>query len=384
MSGLSRNWQTWIKLLFLFGLALGATVIGAAEQARAAEPAERIMVAGDQFRVGTNRIWINGANTPWHVWNEFGSDDFDAAWWDNHFQKLHENGINATRVWISCNGENGINIDPSGHVLGCTPQFRSNVDSLLEIAARRRVYVNATILSYDHFSRQHTNHMRWRRMLLNEDNVDSMVTNYVVPLAVRYKTNPWLWSIDLCNEPDWIHETEKCGKMDWRPFQVYVAKAAAAIHASSPVLVTVGICMGAKYLRRPPGTNIFSDETLQALAHGDPGARLDFYSPHYYDWEGVTGGNPFYQPPADYPMSPGKPIVIGECPVKGTKQHSITADYEGAFNHGWQGAMGWSSDGVDRNGSLEDLAPATRAIYAEHPEVVFPKTSNGKNGDGGQ
>ncbi len=52
--------------------------------------------------------------------------------------------------------------------------------------------------------------------------------------------------------------------------------------------------------------------------------------------------------------------------------------------YGWQGAMGWSSDGVDRNGSLEDLAPATRAIYAEHPEVVFPKTSVGKIGDGGQ
>lgn len=347
----------------------------AVEQGVAAEPAERITVAGTQFMVGTNRIWINGANTPWHVWNEFGSHDFDAAWWDNHFQKLHENGINATRVWISCNGETGINIDDSGRVLGCTPQFWSNVDSLMQIAERRGVYIDATILSYDHFSSNHVNHMRWRQMLSSEENIDSMVTNYVAPLATRYKMNPWLWSIDLCNEPDWIHEHEKCGKMDWKPFQVYVAKAAAAIHACSPVLVTLGVCMGPKYQGRPPRTNVFSDETLQALAGGDAGARLDFYSPHYYDWERPIGGDMIQMSPTDYPMAAGKPIVIGECPVRGTGRQSITANYEAVFDHGWQGAMGWSSDGVDGNGSLEQLAPATRAIYVEHPEVVFPKTS---------
>jgi len=373
VSGLSRKRLALIGFLLLLELGLGATTIEAAEKAVAAEPTGRITIAGTHFTVGTNRIWINGANTPWHVWNEFGGK-FDSVWWDNHFQKLHENGINATRVWISCNGETGINIDPAGHVQGCTPEFWTNLDSLLEIAARRRVYIDATILSFDHFSYTHANYMRWRRMLLNETNIDSMVTNYVVPFVVRYRANPWLWSIDLCNEPDWIHEQERCGKMDWGPFQVYVAKAAAAIHAHSHVLVTVGITMGAKYLARPPGTNIFADATLQALAHAEPGARLDFYSPHYYDWEKPIGGNPFYMSPSDYPISPGKPIVIGECPAKGTAQHSITADYKGAFNHGWQGVMGWTSNGVDRNGSLENLAPATRTIYSEHPDLVFPKT----------
>ena len=53
-----------MKLLFVLELALVATVIEAAEHAFAAELAERITVAGAQFMVGTNRIWINGANTP--------------------------------------------------------------------------------------------------------------------------------------------------------------------------------------------------------------------------------------------------------------------------------------------------------------------------------
>jgi hypothetical protein len=365
------NRLTGVHWLFL--PALAAIAIETARPAIGGEPAERIQVAGTQFTVGTNRIWINGANTPWHVWNEFGGD-FDSAWWDRHLQILHENGINATRVWISCNGETGIDIDPSGHVRGCTPQFWSNLDSLLQIAGRRRVYIDATLLSFDHFSRGHPNYLRWRRMLLSEEAVDSMVRNYVVPLVARYKTNAWLWSVDLCNEPDWIHENERCGKLDWRPFQIYVAKAAAAIHTRSPVLVTVGITMAGKYLARPPGTNIFEDAMLQALAHGDPGARLDFYSPHYYDWEKPMGGNPFYQSPSDYPISQGKPVVIGECPAKGTAQHAIKDDYESAFNHGWQGVMGWTSNGVDGNGSLEELAPATRAIHATHPGLIFPKS----------
>ena len=83
---------------------------------------DRITISGTEFRAGADRIWINGANTPWHKWNDFGGG-FDAAWWDKHFQQLHENGINATRVWISCNGEVGINISANGHVSGCTPKF---------------------------------------------------------------------------------------------------------------------------------------------------------------------------------------------------------------------------------------------------------------------
>jgi hypothetical protein len=103
-------------------------------------------------------------------------------------------------------------------------------------------------------------------MLTDSGKIDSMVTNYVVPFVVRYRDNPWLWCFDLCNEPDWIYENDRCGKIPWEWFQTYVAKAAAAIHANSQVLVTVGICMGPKYTARPPGTNVVSDEVLQARA----------------------------------------------------------------------------------------------------------------------
>jgi len=336
---------------------------------------DRITISGTEFKAGPDRIWINGANTPWHVWNEFGGQ-FDAGWWDQHLRQLHENGINATRVWISCNGEVGINITAAGQVSGCTPAFWGHLDHLFQIARQRQVYLKATLLSFDHFSNAHAHYLDWRRMLTNSENIDSLVTNYVVPFVVRYRDNPWLWSIDLCNEPDWIYEEEKCGRIPWEWVQTYVAKAAVAIHANSPILVTVDVCMGPKYTARPPGRNIVSDGVLQVLAHGDTRARLDFYSPHFYDWENVLRGNPFYQTPAAYGLETNKPVVIGECPARGTARHTVVEDYESAEENGWQGVMAWTSNGVDNYGSLSELSPATRAMRDKHEQLIFPGVSS--------
>jgi hypothetical protein len=332
---------------------------------------DRITIAGTEFRAGADRIWINGANTPWHVWNEFGGG-FDPAWWDEHFQELHENGINATRVWISCNGETGINIDPDGYVSGCTPAFWRDVDRLFQIARKRQVYIKATLISFDHFSDNHTNHVRWRNMIASDGKVDSIVTNYVVPFVNRYKDNPWLWCIDLCNEPDWIHENAKCGKISWDRIQTYVGRAAVAIHANSEILVTVGISMGPKYNSDTRGTNVVNDRALRARAGADARARLDFYSPHHYNWMDSAHGNPFPMSPAAYGMDGTRPAIIGECPAKGTSGRSAIQDYEDGCRNGWQGAMGWTSNGVDANGSLKQLGPATRAFRDNHYPLVFP------------
>jgi hypothetical protein len=343
----------------------------AVAQPAAAASGDRIRIAGTEFRAGADRIWINGANTPWHSWDEFGGA-YDRSWWDDHFQRLHDSGINATRVWISCDGEAGIQIDSSGHVSGCTPAFWSDLDSLFQIARARRVYIMATLISFDHFSDNHTNYLSWRNMLSSAANVDSMVEHYVAPFAARYKDNPWLWSIDLCNEPDWIHENAKCGKMSWDPIQTYFAKAAEAIHANSKILVTVGFSMAPKYNSSVLRTNVVGDRALQARAGGDAGARLDFYSPHHYNWMAKAYGNPFQMSPTAYGMEAAKPCVIGECSAKGTKGHTTAQDYEAGFRNGWQGAMGWSSDGVDANGDLSNLGPATQEFRNHHERLVFP------------
>jgi hypothetical protein len=335
---------------------------------------DRITISGSEFRAGADRIWINGANTPWHDWNEFGAG-MDAAWWDKHFQKLHENGINATRVWISCNGDVGINISASGHVSGCTRTFWNDLDRLFRIARDRQVYVMATLISFDHFSKAHANHERWRNMITDTNNIDALVANYVVPFVNRYKSNPWLWSIDLCNEPDWIHENAACGKLGWEPLQAYFGRAAAAIHTNSGILVTVGVCMGSRYLSDTCGSNVLSDPRLRAMAGGDPHAHVDFYSPHYYDWmRRLNHENSLYIRPSAYGLPETPPALLGEFPSKGTARHTTAEDYENAYQNGWQGAMGWTSNGVDANGDLIKLGPATRAFRDSHNALVFPGT----------
>lgn len=332
---------------------------------------ERISVSGSEFRAGGKRVWLNGANTPWHAWNDFGGH-YDAVWWDKHFEKLHENGINATRVWMSCNGDVGINIDTNGVVTGCTPAWWGDVESLMRSAAKHHVYIMATLLSFDHFSDRHPKYARWRKMLTDGGNIDALVAHYVVSFVARYKDNPCLWSIDLCNEPDWIYENASCGRISWDWIQRYVAKAAVAIHSNSPILVTVGIAMGPKYQDVRRKGDVFGDAVLRAEADGSPLARLDFYSSHHYDWMTRSYGNPFTETPAAYGLEGGKPAVIGECPAQGLAGRSSKQDYEDAYRNGWQGVLGWTSNGVDRNGSLEQLAPATRAFRDNHSELVSP------------
>lgn len=354
----------------LFGIGLMAAFI--TPQAHAAF-GDRIAVSGSQFSAGGTRIWLNGANTPWNGWNDFGGS-FDATWWTSHFQSLKDNKINCTRVWITCNGEVGININAAGVVSGATTDHWEDLDSLFSIAASKGVYIMATLVSFDHTKNNHPNYQRWRNMLNSSSNTDTFVNNYVVPFVNRYKTNNYLWSIDLMNEPDWSYENAESGNMSWSVLQRYFAKAAVAIHANSNILVTVGIAMGPKYNSETLGTNVVSDSALQAQV-ADSRAKLDFWSSHHYDWMSDVWSNPFYGSPSSYGLNSSKPAIIGECPAVGTSGHTTAQDYENAYVNGWQGAQAWTSNGVDSMGGMPQLAPATIAFYNNHPTLVYPSAA---------
>ena len=337
-----------------------------------AAASDRIAIVDGKFMAGHSRIWINGANTPWHNWNDFGGD-FDYAWWNGEFKSLHENGINATRVWISCDGVVGLSIDDTGHVSGATEAHWRDLDSLFEIAQRNHVYVLATLLSFDHMKETNAKHLSWRRWLKSDADLNSYVGNYLVPFVLRYRDAPSLWAIDLMNEPDWVFESKEDGRIPWERLQAYFARAAAAIHENSQILVTVGMAMPKYASDTAWGAqgNKLSDAALRAVA-GNPAARLDFYTTHYYDWCGKNWGKAPYLSPKAYHMPMDKPSLLGEMPAKGTEGHTTAEDYESAFENGWQGAMGWTSDGVDEMGGMDQLAPATRAFAGRHAEIVFP------------
>jgi hypothetical protein len=340
----------------------------------------RIRVNGNRFEVGgadPAPIFMSGANTPWDghngTWNNFGGD-YDADWWDAHYRQFNANGLNASRVWITCSGEVGIDIDAAGYVSGATDQHWADLDSFFDIAQNRGVYIMATLISFDHFSEHYPTYQRWRNWINSDANIDAYIDNYLVPFLERYGGNTALWSIDLINEPDWATDTEG-GTIAWSRFQQYFAKAAKAIHERSDVLVTVGIAVIKYNSDDTPGSmgNQVSDAALRAQVD-DPAVYLDFWSPHWYAWMNPYWSQPMYGTPAAFDLDDSKPAVIGETPANGTEGHTLFEDLEAAYLNGWSGLLPWTSNEVDSNGGWEEVSAAASAFIAdsERAAAVFP------------
>jgi hypothetical protein len=349
----------------------------------------RISITDGRFTVdgGTKPIWMNGVNIPWHNWDDFG-DSYDAGWWDGHFAGLHANGVNAARVWISCRNDNNvIIIGADGTVSGVADAHWAALDRFFASAERHGIYIMATIMSFDHFDDRGGSRAAaesWRNMVKSDETVDSYIEHYTIPFLNRYKDNPFLWSIDLMNEPDWVHEEEKCGQLAWEALSRFFARNAAAIRENStdrPVLITAGMAFP-KYNADGPGYegNKVSDAFLQSIYQNE-NARLDFWSPHYYDWVGQWYGIPFTSSPfgsrtdGGWGLCASKPAMLAEHPGGGSEGFTLTEDYVNLLKNGWQGAMAWSSNNPatgDGMGGMESIGPAARHIAEHYPELVFP------------
>lgn len=335
----------------------------------------RIYVDGDKFMVGDREIWINGVNTPWDNWNDFGGK-MDGKFWTDEFAELHENGINATRIWITCNGDVGITIDENGYVTGATDSHWKHLDYLFSYAEQYHIYIMATLISFDHFKDTNQTHMSWRAMVQDEAKIDSYVENYLIPFCERYGDCEYLWSIDLCNEPDWVYENGECGRISWEHLNNYFAKCAAAIHENSKILVTIGYGM-VKYCSDKYNANYSTDKYLQSR-YSDKNAYLDFYSPHFYGWQASWMGIPFEMTPKQFGLDSSKPCLFGEMPANaltvkdGGKDMDLTACYLGAYENGWKGIMPWTSNGVDACGDMTQIAPASAAILEKIESLIFP------------
>ena len=358
--------------------------------------------------IGTKgkRIWINGVNTPWDRWNDFGGNYRD-WWWEEEFTHLREAGINATRVWINCDGNGSITIDSAGYISGASNKHWDDLDSFFALAKKHQIYIMATLTSFDHFKTVNHYSDRWRAMIRSKSASESFAKNYTIPFVERYGNNPYLWSIDLMNEPEWISEGQgdniEEDRIKWDDISYFFAVNAAAIRENSAVLITVGIAYPKWNVDEDDSThdyqgNKVSDEYFQSL-YPNKNAYLDFWSPHYYDWVGEWYGVPFYLTPygallgdketgrtGGWGLCPSKPALIGECSAKGTrrdynglKDNCIITDYEQAYLNGWQGVMAWTSNAVDGNGGLyatgdraTDLKSATQNMRDKYRNVIYP------------
>lgn len=341
--------------------------------------AQRIYVEDTTFKVGGEEIFLNGTNTPWIAWNDFGLGSFNYNAWEAEFQKLEDNGVNSTRVWISCNGDgNPLQLTEGGYVNGPTQAFLDDLDDLVEIATRHGIYLMAALISFDHTKENNPNWQKWRAMYSSTDNMDSFVENYAVLVAKRYNNNPYFFSFDVCNEIMWVSEDENNdrGNYQWSAIQYLVGKTAQRVHEESDVLVCVSNYL--KYTSPNYNGNKYSDAALQAQVN-DPDAYVDFYKIHYYSWVyQYFDGFHFDKTPEFFGINE-KPCITGEISANGgyngsnTLVYSTTQYYEEHLKNGWAGCMPWTSNGVDSNGSLDGAhGAATRAFRDNHDTLVYP------------
>lgn len=343
---------------------------GLADPVFTSDGTAKVTIDGNKFMVNGNELWINGVNTPWDNWNDFGSSNFDPDFWDSHFAELEKAGVNASRVWINCSSMHGVRLKSTGEVKEVTEKHWQDVDTLMQIAEKHHIYIMATLISFDHFKDSNTGYDSWRNMITTDAGTESFVNDYVVPFCERYDSCDYLWSIDLCNEPDWIKENAECGQIGFENISNYFAEAAAAIHENSDILVTVGMGM-VKYNSDKFDGNYVADSFMQSLS-GKDSSYLDFYSTHYYTWQKSYMGFPFEGDPAAFGLDGTKPCVIGETSANADSGWTLTEEYEGAYNNGWQGVMAWTSNGVDDCGDLSHIKPAAARILELAPEKVHP------------
>ena len=323
---------------------------------------QRIYVEDAILKLDGNPIWINGVNTPWDKWNDFGGN-YNHSFWDAEFGRIKAAGGNATRIWITCSGEIGINIDLNGYISGATRKHWNDLNDMLQLAKKHQIYILATLISFDHTKNTYTTYQRWRKMYASKSNVNSFVVNYVIPFVNRFKDNPYLFAIEPCNEIEWVNQNSDNARFSWSTLQHFSARVVAAVHKNSKILTTVGNNMKWQTDTWPGNEgNQFSDGNLK-LQYNDPGAYIDFYSPHFYQWVVRWYGNPFKSAHVSEYGLTDKPVVIAEMPAKGISSISIVDCYKNARLNGFQGVMAWTSNGIDRNGNLRTgLGDALTAI----------------------
>lgn len=346
--------------------------------------AQTIVVSGNKFTQNGKEIYINGVNAPWQWQSDcdinFMRKNFDWNYWNSELQKYADGKANVVRVWIHGSGSNSPALNGSGYVTPypANDQFWKDMDALVTLAASKKIYLMPTFWSFDMAKDIHSNYAQFRQILTDDNKAGSYINNFLIPFVQRYANNQWIMGYDLCNEPEHVWRDANCGKLSEWWVTRFFARCAAAVHNNAPQPVTIG-AMWAVYNSSTLGNgdgdqyagyNRYSNTNIKNY-YNDAKAYLDFYSPHWYQWQGSNG--PFNRTVNQWIGADDKPVVTGETFGGDLSFISMANYYNYSYNNGFDGTMGWKNacqnDGYGTwNGVLSGLT----AFYNAHSSLVYP------------
>ena len=343
----------------------------------AAAPANTITFNGKDY-------YINGINVPW---NAFGSDVgthyqwgplYDSTYFSTLFQACKSGGVNCVRLWIHCDGRTSPEFDDSGYVTGLDTNFLSNFDDILRIAQENNVMVMPCLWSFDMTKDFTATAGKYGGMHANliQDTLKtrSYINNALVPMVQHLANRCNLFAYEIINEPEWSISGPgtTVQLVSAQEMVRFCGMVAEAIHANSNAMVTVGsACLKWCSSRQPPATDFYWSDSSFKAAYDKPGAYLDFYQIHYYDWmfNADWGYDPFQSTKTPEYWNLDKPTLIGESPgVKGN--YTVKQMVDMAYTNGYAGIMPWSYDSVDIYGSWNSCKSELREFYDAHSSLI--------------
>lgn len=353
-----------------------------------------LAIGGNKFYVNGKEIFFNGINTAWQKQNDYSLDyldrNYNPSYWNSEFERYNQNHINLARIWLNGSGAYAPGFDSNGYVLSPSATYLADLDALIQKGVDWNCYIMPTLLSFD--MAKGSKATQFRNMIKDVNKTNSYINNYLIPIVKRYNNVTNIMGYDLCNEPEHFWRDNNCGPIDRNSVIRFLAMCSAAIHKNSSKFVTVGsmwICFNSdRYIgfntytgdNRYTGNN-YSNSSLQAQFN-DSSAYLDFWSTHWYQWQGGSSG-PFATSIGYWYENSNKPSVIGE--TYGGDVNSSTPLNSGNFNitmanyylqsyqNGYAGVCGWKNPWENDNyGTFNGVSKGTNAFYTAHPTLVNP------------
>lgn len=349
-----------------------------------------VTIGGNKFYVNGKEIFFNGINTAWQKQSDYSLDflgrNFDATWWRSEFQRCKDNKMNMARVWIHGAGNYSPSTNGDGTVTGATAQFWADMDQLVAIAAEKKIYIMPTFWSFDMVKDQGSSKYNEFRQIINDVNkTQYYADNFLKPFVQRYNSEPYVMGYDICNEPEHMWRDANCGNLNKNNVIRFVARCAAVINQYTSKPVTLGSMWIIFNSNRYTGWdtyagNNYSDASLQAQ-YNNANAKLDFYSPHWYQWQ--SSGGSFNTTIGNWLDDGSKPALIGETyggnVDSGTQGnccgYNITMAnyYKQSYWNGYAGVLGWKNPWEnDGYGSFNGVASGTNDFYYNYPDLVYP------------
>lgn len=188
-----------------------------------------------QFVLGLNLAWLDGSYA-----HDFGKSfhhpdwgvAYDPAHVDALLAMMQGLGIRLLRVWVfeSCEG---LQKDAAERVTGIEPTFWQNFDDF--VFTRLPKYdVKVTFML---LGAHHTHECSSPSPVSDPTARRAFFDQAMLPFVARYGVSPWVWSIDLANEPEGAVAGSSGNwttGVTWTQMRSYLSEGAAAVKTVAP------------------------------------------------------------------------------------------------------------------------------------------------------